>query len=94
MAIILCDVDDVVLDLVTVWLEVWSSENGKLATKEQIKTWDIAKYTSPDIHKYLKEKDLYYPVEPIPGAVKSITYLKNLGHRVIFATMSHLVPSH
>lgn len=85
--LIYVDVDGVVADLVTPWLAAYNQDYGDNLTPADIKGWNIDKYVkcSYAIYDYLSPA-LYASVEPIPGALAGVAYLRNLGHRVIFAT--------
>jgi 5'(3')-deoxyribonucleotidase len=79
---LLLDVDDVLLDLLTVWLDE--------LTKFDIKSWNIDKYVKPEcgtkIFDYL-DTDLYWAVKPIEGAVAGVNWLRENNIPFIFATV-------
>lgn len=87
--IIICDVDGVVADLHTPWLQRYNEMSGDSLTVDKIVTWHISDYVKPEYRSrmfdILREPDLYKDVKPIPGALEAIQYLRTL-HRVVFAT--------
>lgn len=87
---IVCDVDDVVLDLSTEWYRRYNAEFGDDLTRARVKTWDTHLYVKPEcgkqIFKYLQDPDLYDNVQAVEGAVAGIAQLRAWGHQVTFAT--------
>lgn len=88
--IILCDVDGVVADLQTEWLKRYNSLMSTKFTPEDVEDWD---FSGLDLdHRVLLgilwDKDLYEKVGVIEGALGGVRELRNMGHRVVFATSS------
>lgn len=90
--IILVDIDEVVADLLTTWLECYNVDWHDDLTREDITDWELAKFVKPEcgrqIYNYIQDKniDLYYAVVPVLGALDGIDLLRILGHRVVFVT--------
>jgi 5'-nucleotidase len=87
---IILDVDDVCLDLLTTWLEIYNEEYRDELTKEDIKSWDVHKYVRPNcgkkIYDYLQDPNLYWGVAPIEGAVDGVNFLRSIGLPIVFVT--------
>ena len=83
------DVDDVVLDLVPMWLYVYNTIYNDSVNPKDIKTWDIVNYTKlankPDKFYSLLNESLYRRLFLVEGASEAISELRGLG-RVIFVT--------
>jgi len=91
MAIIACDVDGLVANLMRVWLEKYNKDwNDNLKVKN-VKDWGIQNYVKPEcglkIFNYIKDPSLYDEVLPFPGALDFINKLKE-NHKVFFVTAS------
>lgn len=89
--IIAVDVDDVCLDLVSIWLELYNKEWNDNLTKDKITDWKISDFVKPEcgkkVLKYIEDPSIYDLCQQIPGALTGINYLKTIG-RVIFLTAS------
>lgn len=87
---ILIDVDDVIIDLVTEWLRIFSEVTGHQVSKQVIKSWDILSYIPEGEGKafmdILDRADLYDEAVQIPYAVHSIKQLIEDGAEVLFVT--------
>ncbi len=90
MKTILLDVDDVTVDLITVWLSLYNEKYNDNITEHEIETWDISHYVKcgDDIYNFLKNYNLYDTVIPVTGAIEGIEYLRELEFRVVFVTAS------
>ena len=90
LGIVAVDVDEVIANLLEEWLKRYNRDFSDNLTIEKITKWDITKFVKKEcgdqIFKYLYEDDIYDFVQPIPGAIAGIKYLRNEGLRVIFAT--------
>ncbi len=88
-----CDIDGVVADLLTVWLQLYNKDYNDNLKKHQITDWDTTLFVKPEcgnsIYSYLDYKLLYTMVKAIPGAKNGIAELRKLG-RVVFVTDSVL----
>lgn len=87
---ILCDVDGVVADLLSTWLDLYNADFGDNLTPDRITTWELRPHVKPEcggrIYEYLHRADLYDDVRPIPGAIEGVRTLRDAGHRVVFVT--------
>lgn len=83
------DVDETVADLLPAWLEMYNDDYGDSLRVTDITGWDLTKFVKPEcgnkIYTYLTP-ELYNMVDPIPGALEGVEYLRKQGHRVIFVT--------
>jgi 5'-nucleotidase len=94
------DVDDTVLRLVGengicgTWLSLYNTEFNDNLKPEDITDWDISLFVKPEarqaIYDYLNYPDIFYAAEPVEGALEAINYLKNLGHRIVYITVTNL----
>jgi 5'-nucleotidase len=88
--IIAVDVDDVLCDLNTEWLQRYNKDFDDNLTKNKITEWDISLFVKPEcgkyIFEYLNDTYLYDNVLPLPGALKGINIIRDMGHRIIFVT--------
>ena len=88
--IILVDVDNVVADLVSEWVRLYNIDFNDNLKVEDITEWDMTKFVSDEcgtrIYDYLKLDSLYDRVEPIPHARDGVLTLREMGHRVVFAS--------
>jgi 5'-nucleotidase len=88
--LIMVDVDGVVADLHSVWYKLYNEEYGDDLTHERVTDWEVHKFVKPEcgkhIYTYLDIPGLYDEVKPIDGALTGVQYIRNLGHRVVFAT--------
>ena len=84
------DVDDVLADLVTTWLNRYNKEYCDDLESEDIKAWDIEMFVKPEcgkkIYDYI-DRTIYDEMPPIKNALKSVEIARNFG-RVIFVTNS------
>lgn len=90
---IICDVDDVLADLLVVWLEKYNRDYDDNLILDNITAWDITQFVKPEcgkkIFSYLSHPDLYDTVEPVPGAVEGVQALLDAGHEVIFVSAEY-----
>lgn len=82
------DIDDVLFDLVTAWLNRYNKEYSDDLEKEDIKAWDMELFVKPECGKkicdYL-DPTIYDEMPTIKNALKSVETARNIG-RVIFVT--------
>jgi 5'-nucleotidase len=88
--VILCDMDEVVADLLGEWVHRYNQMYNDTLAREDITGWDMADFVKPecgkDIYKILRHDGLYDSVHPIPNAHWGIKALRSLGYRVVFVT--------
>jgi 5'(3')-deoxyribonucleotidase len=84
------DVDDVVADLISEWLNRYRNRTGDPLWPEHIRDWHIAGYAKKmpqdEFFNILHEPDLYGSVRPHGGALNMVNTLKDAGHRIVFIT--------
>lgn len=89
MATIICDVDDVVANLIDKWLAEYNIEYNDTLTKDKITDWNISYFVKPEcsekIYNFL-DRNIYNFIQPIPDSLRIIKKLKE-NNRVVFATM-------
>jgi 5'(3')-deoxyribonucleotidase len=87
---ILCDMDGIITDLLKKWLNRYNDDHGDDLTVADLKEPDIHKAVKPgvgtDMYDYIKEPGFFDDLEPIPGAIKTLTALGMEGHNVFIAT--------
>lgn len=86
------DVDDVVADLLTPWMSIYTQLAKRTLSPdplspEMLESWDIeGRAKHPDlVRQALKEVDYQHMVRPIGGSLAAVGELRKLG-RVIFVT--------
>lgn len=86
------DVDDVVADLLTAWLEKISAAVGKVPawTPDDITQWEFWNDLGLDSEVIWNAltPDIYERVRPHDGAAWAMEELRKAGHRVVFVTSS------
>jgi 5'(3')-deoxyribonucleotidase len=95
--IILCDLDSIVVDLITPWLEWMKTTHGVDAKLGDIINYDWhknEKFKSVGVHCYdfLQQPRLFQKLNPLPGALDGIRALREAGHTVLFATAAARSP--
>lgn len=82
------DVDDTVADLLGSWLARAYKITGEWVLPEELKSWEVSDHFKPEhvdgVRQALDEED-YSTVFPLPGALKGVARLCQLG-RVVFVT--------
>jgi 5'(3')-deoxyribonucleotidase len=78
------DLDGIVSDLHSRWLELYNYDYGLSVGLEDLKHWDMQKNVSRDhdIYKYLGYEGLYLHLDPLTGACESLFKLHEEGHRI------------
>lgn len=83
------DVDDVLLDLTTVWLEEYNAEYADHLQREDITTWDLYKYVKPEcgnrIYGFLSP-GMYDRIQAFPSAVEFVQAIRDMGHTPRYIT--------
>ena len=84
------DCDDVVLDLVENWIKLYNKDFNHNLKKESITDWSISKFVKraakKHIYSYIEKGEVFSTSKPVPNALETIQWLKELGHRVIYIT--------
>ena len=88
--IIMCDIDEVLNDLIPKSLALYNSRTSKNLQFEGMTTYDFYDCLSPEdassLIELFKEKRLWDSLRPLPGAQKGLRTLVNNGHEVYLAT--------
>jgi 5'(3')-deoxyribonucleotidase len=89
--IIAVDVDNVLCPMTQRWIEMYNEDCDDAVTIDDITGWELhhflTKRPSDDsVYAYLQHPDLYKNLEPYPGAVEGVEWLRKDGHDVIFVT--------
>lgn len=84
------DVDDVMLQTVEHWLDLYNYAWQDTLLEDDIKTWSIADYVKPEcgnaIYNYLSWSGFYHNIKSVAGAIGGVRELQSMGYRVIFVT--------
>jgi len=87
------DIDDTIADLLSAWLRRYNKDYNDHLQKKDITEWDMRKFVKPEcgeiIYEYLDDPTLYdevFLLEPEYVVKRTISALKQLGYRVVFAT--------
>jgi 5'(3')-deoxyribonucleotidase len=90
---VLVDVDNVLEDLNSAWVDAVNKKYGTSVSPEDIASWDIEKYfnglSRTQVFSPLHDENFWKSLEPIDG---SQVYLKKLiddGYKVLLVTSSH-----
>ena len=91
--IILVDVDDVCLDCVSRWLEMYNATAGTSFTRDDVHDWEFSglNLNREVLYGLLWHEDFYPNAKAIPDALDAIRFLRLLGHRVVYVTSSNPV---
>jgi len=86
------DIDGVVGDVLTPWLNRYNHHYHDNITPKDISEWDIHKFLKPEcglkIYDYLNDPHLYDDVIPYPDTIQYIEKIKELKYRVVWVTSS------
>lgn len=84
------DVDQVVADLHTEWFRLYNIDYNDTLTNDDIIEDQIDQFVKAEcgikIRDYLAMHTLYDNIKPINGALEGVQYLRNLGHRIVYAS--------
>jgi len=90
---IIVDIDGVIAALHTEWLARYNRDWDDCLKVESITDWDTHKFVKPEcgrvVYNYLFDEDLYDNVKSIPGALKGVQTLRNMGFRLLFVTVGN-----
>lgn len=90
MAVILVDIDGVVADTHTSWLDMYNKEWDDYLQVSDITEWSLHKFVKPEcgrkIYNYLERPDFYESVLMIKDALLGVLTLRENKHRVIFVS--------
>lgn len=88
---ILIDLDGIVVDLLSVWLQLYNREWNDHLTKHDITAYDFSDLVKPECGRaifkdYLSRPGLFAALPPIPGAVDALKELQERGHEIVIAS--------
>lgn len=90
MSTICVDVDDTVANLLPAWLGRYERDSGHSLKPEDITSWSLSDFVLPEfkqkIYEYLNDPSIYDEVYPYDDTQWGIEKLREMGHRVVFAT--------
>ena len=91
--IIACDIDDVILNLMSSWLHIYNKEFNHDLKPEDITDWDVSSFVKPEakqkIYEYIDNKEVFHNANPVKGALSGIRKLKEWGFRIIYVTANN-----
>ena len=94
MKVIAVDVDDCIFDLVPFWIKIYNKDYGDSLEVSSITDWDIKKFVKKDcgkkIYDYVKSSDIYNGIKPVKDSLWGVNTLKELGYRIIYATVNNI----
>lgn len=95
--IVLCDLDGIVVDLLTPWLAAYNAEYGDNLTVARLTDWDVHNCVKPecgtDIYRWIDRGDVYRDLKPLPGAIDGIKTIEALGHEVVIVSAGSVNPA-
>lgn len=90
---ILVDMDDTMVDLMSVWIARLNKQYGLSIKNSDICVWDLMQIftalTKEQIYAPLHDPELWDELQPIEGSVKYIKKLIDDGHNVYVVTSAH-----
>ena len=88
--IIMCDIDDVLNDLIPKTIAAYNARTNKNIQPEDITAYDFYDCLTPEdasgVLEMFKDKKLWDSLRPLPGSQKGLRALTNAGHQVYLAT--------
>lgn len=82
--------DGVIAALHAEWYRRYNRDWNDNLTLDRVQGWEVDQYVKPEcgkqIFKYLRDPDLYEGVPVIEDSVWGVNRLRELGHRIIFAS--------
>lgn len=91
---ILVDMDGVVADIDSYWLELYNRDYKDSLKPEDLVSWDVSDCVTPSCGKkifdYLKLPDFYLKAGVYPGSQRVVRSLMSKGHEIVFVTASPL----
>ncbi len=89
---ILIDMDGIIVDLMTPWLEVYNREWGDSLQRWQVTDWALHRFVKPEcglkVYDFIKRLGFYDHLPAHLGAIEAVTKLHESGHDIKFATAS------
>lgn len=88
--VVLLDMDNVVADLMSKWLEIYNNEYNDNLKAEEINTWKIetlARKCSPEqFHEIVTRSGFFADLTVLPNAIEVTRRLQQAGHDLYFVT--------
>lgn len=88
---LVCDIDDVLLDLVQEWIRRYNFDFQENIKKSDITDWDLSQFIQNKnnkeyLYQYIEDPSIYDNIKPIKNSLWGINQLRKLGYRVLFVT--------
>jgi len=84
---VLVDLDAIVADSLKKWLALYNKDYDDNLTVAGVTEYDISKAVKPEacktIYDYIRRHDFFDNLEPIEGAIKVLSRLRDDGHNVV-----------
>lgn len=87
------DVDGVVVDTPTIWLDYLRSITGVKIDTENVVDYDYTRYFKDELGEmgtdgmdFWRRRDLYDNLLPVDGAQQELQFLKEMGHEIVFVS--------
>lgn len=91
--IILVDMDDVMIDLVTHWVETLNNKYGTSVKTQDINNWQFTRFfsslTSEQVYEPLIKKDFWKSIKPIEEVQQYLKMLHNEGYQIYVCTSTN-----
>jgi len=88
------DADEVIINLIEPWLNIYNLEFGQNLQKEEITNWDISKFVVPEakteIFRYIEHPDIFYASEPVQDSLWGFECLRDMGLRPVVGTANDI----
>lgn len=82
------DLDEIIIDLINPWLNWYNTKFKDFVTIDDIRTWDIDRYTTKtnNIFEFFDDPSRYAECSVIKGASEGLRELHDAGHDIIITT--------
>lgn len=83
------DVDDVLLELTSRWLELYNEKWDDNLERHDVRTWNINEFVRPECGKKIYDfltPSIYEGVEAVEGAVEFVQAIRDLGHIPVYVS--------
>lgn len=82
------DLDGIVVDTVSYWVEEINKVSGENLTPQDITCWDVHKCTNigKECYDIMNTGNFFQNPEPMTGAIETLKDLQNLGHEIVIVT--------
>lgn len=86
---VLVDLDEVGANCLQSWLDIWNREQSQSLTIDDIKQWEMP---DPRMYEIIARPGFFANLQPLPGFVEALRWMKGAGIEVILVTAS-MAPS-